>query len=79
MSNVTEIKSKQRINQDAIELLKETIRMVESGEIESVAVCWVNNENGIGGNVSDCNNTLMLWSSLSHSEREFYNNIVNSD
>jgi GTPase len=63
-------------NKDAIQMLEAAIDMVKSGEITSVAVSWVTSDNCISGDVSSGTNKAMLWASIEHTARSFYNNVV---
>ncbi len=66
------VKISQEQNNDAIAVLESAIERVKTGDIESVALAWVGRSNSIGGEVSAGENTLMLWASLEHSARSFY-------
>lgn len=66
-----------KLNQDAIEILKETIRKVEAGEIIDVSIAWVTKDNAIGGAGSNGSNAILMWASLEHSARSFYHDFIN--
>ncbi len=66
-------------NEDAIEMLEKAIKRVKSGELDSVALAWVTSDNGIGGDISRGTNTIMMFASLEHSARSFYNNYLGKD
>lgn len=63
-------------NNDAIDVLKKALERVESGELKAVALSWVDKDDGIGGDVSSSNNAFIMWASLEHSARQFYNNVI---
>lgn len=66
-------------NSDAINVLKDALKKAESGEILSVGVAWINKDQGIGGDISGGSNDLLMWSSLEHNARQFYNNVIIGD
>jgi len=70
---------KKKPNLDAIEMLEDVISRIKSGEIAAVSVSWVTKDNAISGDVSNGENNLMMWASMEHSARSFYDDVINSD
>ncbi len=66
-------------NADAIDMLNEVIERIKSGEISAVSVSWVTKNGAISGDVSNGENNLMMWASMEHSARSFYNDVINAD
>ncbi len=66
-------------NTDAIDMLNEVIERIKSGEISAVSVSWVTKNGEISGDVSNGENNLMMWASMEHSARSFYNDVINGD
>ena len=66
-------------NEDAVTMLKGVISRIESGEISSVGVSWVTSSDSIGGDISDGENHLMMWASLEHTARCFYDQRIKGD
>ncbi len=65
-------------NAHAIKILESALEKVKCGEITSVAVSWVTKDEAIGGDVSKGQNQILMWASLEHTARSFYNdNVVN--
>jgi hypothetical protein len=64
-------------NRDAVDMLKDAIRRIEQGEITDVGISWVLRNGSIGGDVSEGSNDVLMSMSLIHSERSFYNNVIN--
>ena len=74
---VSELRRKANI--DAIEILEDALKDVKSGEIESIAISWVNKDGAIGGDRSSTNNKIILWASLEHHARSYYQEIVEDE
>ena len=63
-------------NQDAINLLEETLEKTRNGEFTAISISWVLKDNSIGGCVSKGKDNMLLWASLEHMARSFYTNII---
>ena len=59
-------------NDDAVLVLEEAIRRVKAGEISSVGLAFVFSDGGIGGEVSNGKDNVMMWAALEHNARDFY-------
>lgn len=70
------VEIKREPNSDAIQMLTDAIERVKSGEIKSIGLSWVTKDGSIGGDISQGDSNLLMWSALNHSEREFYYNQV---
>jgi hypothetical protein len=74
MSKLIEIKP--NINQSALELIEEIKKDVESGVIQSISISYVTKDNAVSSTWSSSNNQLLMWSSIMHCERRFYEEAV---
>ena len=74
MSNIKEIKKP--INKGAIDVLKETVALVEKGDVVDLSIAWVTKDGGIGGIKSGGDNQILMWASLEHSTKQFYKDYV---
>lgn len=79
MSNIKEIKQEIRVNESAVMHLENILDMAKKGEISSVSISWVTKEGSISGVFSSSDNGLLLWASMSHNERQFYQDVLNED
>jgi hypothetical protein len=64
-------------NRDAVDMLKDAIRRIEQGEIKDVGISWVHRNGSVGGDVSEGSNDVLMSMSLIHTERSFYNSVIN--
>lgn len=65
-------------NNDAIDMLERTIERVKSGEIESVALSWVTENNTIGGVISKGDSNILMFAAIEHTARSFYNDYLSA-
>ena len=63
-------------NAQAIKILESALEKVKQGELTSVAVSWVTKDEAIGGDISKGKNQILMWASLEHTARSFYNNNI---
>lgn len=63
-----------KINENALDILKEIKEKVKSGEITSMGVAYVTRGGGIAGLVSESDNCILQWAALEHVARDFYVN-----
>jgi len=66
---------KPHINNDAADVLESVLERVKSGEIQAVAVSWVEG-NAIDGDCSSGDNNIMLWAAIEHTARSFYEDVI---
>ena len=67
---------KQEINSDAIEMLKDAIARLESGELVQVSIAWIGANGVISGEISSGNNNFLSWCALAHMERSAYRQLI---
>ncbi len=72
MADIKKIETPLMVNNDAIELLEQTIEKIKSGEISSVSVSWVTSTGSIAGQVSNGCNQILMWASMEHAAKQFY-------
>lgn len=63
-------------NEDAVSMLKETLKRVEDGEIQAVGIAWTTQDGDIGGEISIGKNNLLMWAAFEHTARTFYADII---
>ena len=73
------VRKKVVINESAIELLEELLAQVKQGSITSIGCCYVTDDKDIGGGISEGEDTLLMWTSLIHMERNFYSNFIEDE
>jgi len=59
------------INDEAVDVLETALKRVKEGEIQSIALSWVEGKS-IGGDYSAGENNIMLWAAIEHTARCFY-------
>lgn len=67
---------KVKTNTEAIEILKEALELVESGEIESLGLAWVLKDRSIGGDISSGKENILMWAALEHVTKSFYDEAI---
>ncbi len=70
---------KERVNADAVEILKDAIKRVEAGEITGITLSWITDEGEVSGEWSSSPNNILMWSAIKHIEISFYNDVVIGD
>ena len=70
------VKKQVVVNKNAVKLLESLLEQVKQGGIVSVGVSYVTADGHIGTGVSDGSETLLLWSSMVHGERSFYDEFI---
>jgi hypothetical protein len=66
----------QKTNHSAIDVLKEYLEKVESGEIVSIGIVCVDKFGSIGGEVSYANNKILMWAALEHMANWYYDDAI---
>ena len=70
------VKKQVIVNKGAVELLESLLEQVKKGSIISLGVSYVTADGDIGTGISDGSETLLLWSSMVHGERSFYDEFI---
>ena len=70
------VKKQVIVNKSAVELLESLLEQVKKGSIISLGVSYVTADGDIGTGISDGSETLLLWSSMVHGERSFYDEFI---
>ena len=70
------VKKQVIVNESAVELLESLLEQVKKGSIISLGVSYVTADGDIGTGISDGSETLLLWSSMVHGERSFYDEFI---
>lgn len=73
------VEIKKSVNKDAIDILKDAIERVESGELVSIAVSGVLKDSGIYTGISSGNNVFTMWAALMYTTNEHYRDNVAQD
>lgn len=70
------VKKQVIVNESAVKLLESLLDEIKKGHVTSVGVSYVTANGDIGTGISDGSETLLLWSSLVHGERSFYDEFI---
>jgi len=74
MSNITPIKPAE--NASAIKVLEVALEKAKQGEIRAVAIAYYGKEDNIEGDWSAGPKRILLWASIEHVAKSFYNQVV---
>lgn len=66
-------------NKDTIEALEIALEKAKSGEIVSASIAWVTKEESIAGYCSGGPTKLIMWASIQHLSKSYYQDVVLKD
>lgn len=78
--HIVDINSKRKdidvVNYNALKLVKSIISGINTGDITSIGIAWVDKDGSIGGDISSGDNGLLMWASLENLAKQFHNELL---